>query len=99
ADPYICEPDLSSAFAVAAIAAVGGRAEIQDFPKRSLQPDSIFVKVLSDMGAKLRHESGTLIVEKSKLMRGIDVDLTNCPDLFPVLAVLCALTGGPSEIR
>ncbi len=98
-EPYVCEPDLSSAFAVAALAAVGGRADIEDFPKRSLQPDSIFVKIISDMGVHVRHDSSTLIVEKSKLVRGVDVNLTSCPDLFPVLGVLCALTGGPSEIR
>ena len=96
--PYTVEPDLSSAFSVAALAAVAGHAEIRGFPRRSLQPDAIFVKLLSEMGVSLKHENDTLIIEKSKLERGVTVDLTNSPDLFPVLAVLCALAESKSEV-
>jgi len=33
------------------------------------------------------------------LQRGLDADLTDCPDLGPVLAALAALAPGPSELR
>ena len=98
AEPYLCEPDLSSAFAVTALAVVAGRAEIQHFPTRSLQPDAIFVKLLSQMGGSLRYENDSLIVEQSDLVRGLTTNISNCPDLFPILGVLCALAGTPSRI-
>lgn len=98
-EPYRVEPDLSSAFAVAALAVVGGYAEINDFPRRSLQPDAVFVKLLTDMGASLRYEKNALIVEQSKLRHGVRADLNNSPDLFPILGVLCAIAHGRSEIR
>lgn len=41
---------------------------------------------------------GTVTVRKAPL-RAIRVDLTNCPDLFPVTAVLCAFCQGRSSLR
>ncbi|MCB0357032.1 MAG: hypothetical protein KDD40_08500, partial [Bdellovibrionales bacterium] len=67
------EQDLSSAFALAAIAAVRGKAMFQDFPTSSLQPDAIFPRVLSDMGVNVEFNKQTLKVEADHL-RAIDFD-------------------------
>jgi 3-phosphoshikimate 1-carboxyvinyltransferase len=96
---YFCEPDLSSAFVVAALAAVAGTARIQNFPRTSLQPDAVFVSVLRDIGVPLRLENNELIVEKANSLKGVHVDLQNSPDLFPVLAALCAVATTPSTVQ
>lgn len=83
------EPDMSSAFALAAIAAVSGELKILDFPQSSLQADYCFVSVLEDMGISLQIERNNLKVEKANKISGLKFDLKNAPDLFPVLAVLC----------
>jgi len=57
---YTCEPDVSSAFAVAALAAVGGAARIRNFPKKSLQPDALFVDILRGMGFFVKLENTEL---------------------------------------
>jgi 3-phosphoshikimate 1-carboxyvinyltransferase len=96
---YVCEIDLSSAFAVAALAIVGGEAEIQNFPQKSLQPDIVFLDILKKMGAMVQVSGSSLFVKKSSKLYSIKTDLRNSPDLFPILAVLCALADAPSEIK
>lgn len=98
ASEYLAEVDLSSAFAVAAIATVAGHARIQNFPYKSLQPDAVFVKILKDMGVDLSLKDNELKVSKSQNLNGIKVNLVSSPDLFPILGVLCALAQTPSEI-
>jgi len=95
----VIEPDLSSAFAVAALAVVDGEAVIKSFPRPSLQPDAIFVRLLEDMGADVGGEGHELRVKKSQNLQGIAADLSSSPDLFPVLAVLCAVAKTPSQIK
>ncbi|MBY0470882.1 3-phosphoshikimate 1-carboxyvinyltransferase [bacterium] len=92
------ESDWSSAFAVAALAAVDGCAEIQGLNPRSTQPDSRFVSILSEMGVSVKWEADLLKVERG-LLQPIQISLQECPDLFPVLAVLCAFAKGRSILR
>lgn len=94
------EPDLSSAFAIAALGVVSGEAEIQLFPSVSTQPDFAFVEILRQMGADVNLKNGSLCVKKSnEALKPIDIDLRNSPDLFPVLSVLCALAEGESRLH
>lgn len=95
---YTSEIDLSSAFAIAAIAAVSGSATLLDFPRESLQPDAYFTTVLSTMGVPLQQAGQSLKVDKALRLNGVAVNLKSCPDLFPVLAALCALAEGDSEL-
>lgn len=98
--PGVCtsEADVSSAFAVAAVAAVAGRAEITNFPAHSLQPDAAFPDLLARMGVRIERSSRGLSIEGGGPLLPLDVDLGGCPDLAPVLAVLCALAEGESRL-
>lgn len=100
AHEYEAEIDLSSAFAVAALAVVGGEAVIQKFPQPSLQPDLIFVQILKNMGVDVRFfaDERELLVKQTHVLRGVKVNLTSSPDLLPILGVLCAIAQSPSEI-
>lgn len=98
----VAESDLSSAFSVAALAAVAGRAEFESYPARSLQPDGVFVEILRRMGCRVEFvEVGdVLMVERpSGNLRPIDWDLRESPDLFPVLSVVCAFADGRSRLH
>ncbi len=92
------EADVSSAFAVAALAAVAGSAQIPNFPQRSLQPDVLFVDLLAQMGVPIALGVDGLSVRKATQLVPIEVDLGGAPDLTPVLSVLCALCPGRSRI-
>lgn len=94
----VIEPDMSSAFALAAAAALGGSAKIVDFPLDSVQPDFSFVHILKTMGVPIHLQDGALTVHKAPRLSGVAVKLANSPDLFPVLATVCALANGESEL-
>lgn len=96
---YFVEPDLSSAFAVAAVASLRGEAVFEDFPSESLQPDRAFVEILAEMGALVEKSAGRLVVKKAPGLKPIERSLADCPDLFPILAVLCALAPGRSRLH
>lgn len=92
------EIDLSSAFTIAAVAAVSGTANLTDFPAQTLQPDGEFVRILATMGVPIHLSGNVLKVERALRLNGVAVNLKNSPDLFPVLAVLCALAEGESHL-
>jgi 3-phosphoshikimate 1-carboxyvinyltransferase len=95
----VAEIDVSSAFAIAAFAALKGKAVFQRWPSDSLQPDAIFTSLLSRMGCRVIVSSGTLEVSSPEdRLVSIEHDLRNAPDLFPVLATLCALAKGKSRL-
>ncbi len=105
--PYHVESDLSSAFAIAAYAALNGEALFERFPHPSLQPDAEFVSILQKMGVNIEllppHSQSEspfyqLKIKKSSHFQGIEYPLQSCPDLFPVLAVLCAFAQTPSRL-
>lgn len=92
------EPDLSSAFVVAALAAVRGRCEILNFPNPSLQPDQMFIELFRKMNVPIKLEKNSLIISRAESMNAIRVSLNSAPDLFPVLCVLLSRAHGVSEI-
>ncbi len=95
---FSSEIDMSSAFALAGVAAVSGQATFVDFPENSLQPDSSFATILNRMGVPVGRVGRALKVERAAKLNGIAVNLKSTPDLFPVLAALCALAEGESEL-
>ncbi len=96
------EPDLSSCFAIAALAAINENSSacIEAFPRQSLQPDAVFPQVLRHLGVEVRHDVGRdeLKINGVSRLRSLEMNLGDCPDLFPVLAVLCAFAEGRSNL-
>jgi 3-phosphoshikimate 1-carboxyvinyltransferase len=99
---YQIESDLSSSFAIAAYAALNGEATFRSFPFQSLQPDKVFLQILEKMGAGVETGADHVrIFQKTPglvSLQGVHWNLNECPDLFPVLATLCAFAKGPSRL-
>lgn len=92
--------DWSGAAAFLAAAAARGRSlELGPLDPDDDQGDRAMVKVLEAAGCHFEWKTPQTLVAKGSLQRGLDADLTNCPDLGPVLAALAALAPGPSELR
>ena len=100
ADSLSAEPDLSSAFAVAAVAMAGnGSVSFDRWPTQSLQPDARFPFLLRQMGCRLQIGNPLRIEAPANgVLQALDVNLENEPDLFPVLSVLCAFAQGTSHL-
>ncbi len=93
------EPDMSSAFAVAAFAAFKGELILENFPKESLQPDFVFIDLLQKMGVSLDDcEDNKLKIKSASQLKPIDFNFSNQPDLFPVLAILLSRAEGTSTL-
>lgn len=92
------ELDVSSAFALAAAAVIGGHAEITNWNPDSKQPDLIFQEIFRKMNISFEISERLFAVRRHEKWSAIQFNLENSPDLFPVLAVLCAFASGVSEL-
>ena len=93
---YTAEQDMSCLFSLACFASLQGRAVFTPWPQKSLQPDFIFPALLQKMGALIEEKDGTLQIKSSGRLKGSVFNLKNCPDVFPCLSILCALSEGVS---
>ncbi len=96
-ETYAVEPDMSSTFTIAVAAALCGEVQIENYPVPSLQPDSVFTEIFDTMKVSSHITGNVLAVKKSSEIKACDWDLSSCPDLFPVLAVLAAHADGQSR--
>ena len=65
--------------------------------KNSLQGDREIIEIVTRMGAKLEIFDDYVIVKPSKT-KGTVIDISQCPDIGPVLTVLSALSEGETRI-
>ncbi len=92
--------DWSGAAAFLAAAAATGRTlRLGPLDREDAQGDRAMVDLLEAAGCSTRWIEAQTLEVSGHLRRGLDADLTNCPDLGPVLAALAALAPGPSELR
>ena len=87
----------SAAFPMAAAAVTRSKILILGLPRDRADPDSVFLEVLGRMGVTTRFTSDALQVEGGALT-AVNVDIANCPDLGPVIAVLGCYAEGETRI-
>ena len=94
------EPDASSASYPAAIAAAcGGEVTLLGLGEASLQGDIAFREILGSMGASVSVSgASTTVIGSSVGLRGVGVDMRDCSDLVPTVAVLASLADGRTQI-
>ena len=94
------EGDWSAAANFLVAGAIFGKVEISGLDTTSLQADLSIMDILMDAGASLSQldgDRGNITVQRAPL-RAFQMDASNCPDLFPVIAVLAAFCQGTSRI-
>ncbi len=94
---YAVEGDWSGASFLLAAGALAGPVTVTGLDLQSSQPDRAILEVLERVGARVIHGEGAVSVEPG-VLAGFWFDATDCPDLFPVLAVLAAFCRGRSMI-
>jgi 3-phosphoshikimate 1-carboxyvinyltransferase len=94
---FVVEGDWSSASYFLAMGAMSGAVEVNNLNTESLQGDSKMLDILSDMGAAIAHDKDAIKVSRAE-MRAVDVDLTDCIDLLPTVAVMAATASGTSRL-
>ena len=97
---YQIEGDASSAsYFWAAAAVTGGKVTVANVPKKSLQGDAVFPDILAEMGCKVRKSAAGITVEGPAELQGVEVDMGDCPDVVPTLAVVAARARGRTVIK
>ena len=89
--------DWSQAAFYAAMASFGGRLHLTGLDSDDVQGDRVIVDIMRKMGGRLAYTQNGLFVAASDL-RGTDIDVSACPDLVPILAVIGAAAEGTTRI-
>jgi 3-phosphoshikimate 1-carboxyvinyltransferase len=96
---YAVEGDASGAsYFWAAAAVTGGKVTVANVPSPSLQGDANLVRLLEKMGCEISAAQGGITVQGPQLLRGIEADMGDMPDVAPTLAVAAAFAEGTTVI-
>ncbi|CAJ1949792.1 unnamed protein product [Sphenostylis stenocarpa] len=101
------EGDASSAsYFLAGAAITGGTITVKGCGKNSLQGDVRFAEVLEKMGAKVSWTGNSVTVtgpppdsSGEKVLKGIDINMNEIPDVAMTLALVALFAKGPTAIR
>ena len=97
-ESYAVPGDFSSAaFPLAAGALTGGNVTVRQLDQGSPQGDRAILDHLRAFGAKVTTRANSATVSGGRL-RGTDIDVRDTPDLFPVLAVIGAVSEGKTVL-
>jgi 3-phosphoshikimate 1-carboxyvinyltransferase len=92
------EADWSSASFLFVAGAIAGKVSLSGLNPNSKQADITILEVLKKAGAKVEQYGDQYVISKNEL-NGFEFDATDCPDLFPPIAVLAGLCKGSSKIK
>lgn len=98
AGDYRVEGDWSNASYFLGAGAVGPNpVRITGLRADSLQGDKAMLDILQRMGAQIDIAPDSVTVHPSKL-KGITVDMGDCPDIVPTVAAIAAFAEGPTTV-
>ncbi len=100
ATDFAVEPDASAAsYFFAAAAMTGGEVRVDGLGTASHQADMRMVRILELMGAEVEMTGDHTTVRGVGPLEGVDVDMSDCSDMVPTLAVVAATARTPTTIR
>lgn len=94
---HTVEGDFSQFGFFATLGAINNTIICDGLRHNSKQGDKQMVDILKDCGVDISEIENGYKIEKSTV-NAVDIDLKNCPDLGPILSVLCANATGKSTI-
>ena len=97
---YAVEPDFSSAaFPLVSVAIRPGAIRVPGLMQASLQGDAEIGSILSEMGCSLSVSDATYVVTRDDVaLSGISVNMADCSDLVPAVAVAMLFAKSQSRI-
>jgi 3-phosphoshikimate 1-carboxyvinyltransferase len=99
ATEYNVEGDYSSAsYLIAAGAVLNSDLTVKNLDSKSKQGDQIILDIVHQMGCNVQIKKDEVRLTSNGQLQGIDVELTNTPDLLPTVAALGAMASGTTRI-
>ncbi len=98
---YVIEPDLSSASAFLAAAAVtGGRVRLAGWPRATTQPGRLLPELFEAFGCSAAvTDDGELEITGPGRLHGADLDLSEYGEVVPTLTAVALFADSPSRLR
>lgn len=91
--------DFSSASClIAAAALIPGQVVLTGLDMNEPQGDKALIPLLQEMGADITIEEDRLIICGGKMLKGIDIDANDFPDLIPALSVIATQATGKTHL-
>lgn len=94
---YVVEGDWSNAAFFMVLGAIGGDVKIRNLNLDSHQSDKMILDVLSLAGVNYVISENEIAIAKSEI-KPFDFDVSQSPDLFPVLSILASASNGKSTL-
>ncbi len=94
---YRVEGDFSQGAFWLVAGTIGQRMACHDLNVASQQGDKVIVDILKEMGGDISIGADKLIVNKAETL-GTVIDVSQCPDLVPILGVIASLSRGATTI-
>jgi 3-phosphoshikimate 1-carboxyvinyltransferase len=99
---YVVESDWSSATFWIALALLKGKGRITGLKPNSLQADTKILDIIIGCGATYQFDKEDVLAILSSgayNLNGFSIDITDAPDLFPILSILAIYCEGNSIIK
>ena len=94
---YKIEGDYSQGAFMLAAGVLGGDVTVTGLEKNTAQGDADIVRIIRDMGGVIEVTEEGLRARRSDL-KAIDIDISQTPDLTPILGVLLSLSRGTGRL-
>ncbi len=97
ANDYTVESDFSQLAFYAVLGIVNADLVIHQINHLSLQPDRRILNIISQMGGRISYFDDSILIKKSKTHSSV-IDVSQCPDIAPIIGLLAACSEGESKI-
>lgn len=87
----------SSAFPLVA-GGLSGSVSVKGLDMSDPQGDKKIVEILEEVGCRIESENGVITCSNNGRPKAADIDISNVPDLFPIVAVLMSTADGTSRL-
>lgn len=92
----LADGDWSNASFFICSSAINGETTVSGLDMNSVQGDKKVLDMLKSFGASVKTQNGAVTVSRSEL-RGTKIDLTDTPDMLPIMAVVASQADGKTE--
>jgi 3-phosphoshikimate 1-carboxyvinyltransferase len=97
AKDYTVEGDYSQVAFFVVAGLINGDLTLTGLKETSLQGDSEIINIIKRMGGDICFEGDSLKVKKSQT-HGVEIDMSEIPDMLPAISVLAALSKGRTRL-
>lgn len=94
---YRVEGDFSQGAFWLVAGTIGQEINCLDLKLQSCQGDKAILEIIKKMGGDISYEGGQVVARPAKT-KGTTIDVSQCPDLVPILGVLASMSEGESRM-